>query len=108
MYIRTCNHNESVINKIKSKSNQNIGEIDPWSRSDQTFFSPFFFFCVKLGHFTINNFFLYVTKMQAYQQKTEKFFVCEEKSLVGSTPGVENFFVSIVHSIYFIKLCGKE
>jgi len=42
---------------------------------------------VKLGHFTINNFFLYATKMQAYQQKTEKFFFSEEKSLVGSTPG---------------------
>ena len=31
------------------------------------------------GHFTINNFFLYVTKTQPYQQKTEKFFVSEEK-----------------------------
>jgi len=49
------------------------------SRSYQTFFSPFFFFGVKLGDFTINNFFLYVTKMQAYQQKAEKFFVGEEK-----------------------------
>jgi len=27
----------------------------------------------------MNNFFLYVTKTQAYQQKTEKFFVSEEK-----------------------------
>jgi len=43
------------------------------------FFLRFFFFGVKLGHFTINNFFLYVTKMQAYQQKTEKFFVSEEQ-----------------------------
>jgi len=50
-----------------------------WSRSYQTFFSLFFFFGVKLGHFTINNFFLYVTKMQAYKRKTEKFFVSEEK-----------------------------
>jgi len=25
--------------------------------------------------------------MQAYQQKAEKFFVSEEKNLVGSTPG---------------------
>jgi len=50
--------------------------------------SNFFFFGVKLGHFTINNFFLYVTKTQAYQQKTEKFLVSEEKSLVGSIPGV--------------------
>jgi hypothetical protein len=28
--------------------------------------------------------------MQAYQQKTEKFFVSEEKSLVGSTPEEPN------------------
>jgi len=39
------------------------------------FFLCFFSFGVKLGHFTINNFFLYVTKTQAYQRKTEKFFV---------------------------------
>jgi hypothetical protein len=25
--------------------------------------------------------------MQAYQQKTEKFFVCEEKSFIGSATG---------------------
>jgi len=43
------------------------------------FFPVFIFFGVKLGHFTINNFFLYVTKMQAYQRKTEKFLVREEK-----------------------------
>jgi len=42
------------------------------------FFSVFFFFGIKLGHFAINNFFLYVTKMQANQQKMEKFFVSEE------------------------------
>jgi len=43
------------------------------------FFLRFFFFGIKLGHSTINNFFLYVSKTQAYQQKTEKFFVSEEK-----------------------------
>jgi len=43
------------------------------------FFLRFFFFGVKLGHFTTNNFFLYVMKTQAYQGKTEKFFVSEEK-----------------------------
>jgi len=31
------------------------------------------------GHFNINNYFLYVTKTQAYKWKTEKFFVSEEK-----------------------------
>jgi len=58
------------------------------SRVDHTklFFLRFIFFGIKLGHFAINNFFLYVTKMKAYQQKTEKFFVIKEKSLVGSTP----------------------
>jgi len=43
------------------------------------FFLHFFFFGIKLGHFTVNNFFLYVSKTQAYQQKTEKFFVSKEK-----------------------------
>jgi len=41
----------------------------------------FFFVClftIKLGHFTINYFFLYVTSMQAYQRKTEKKIVSEE------------------------------
>jgi len=54
-----------------------------WSGVDPTklFFLCFFFFVVKLGHFAINNFFLYVTKMQAYQQQTEKFFVSEEKKV---------------------------
>jgi len=31
--------------------------------------------------------------MQDYQQKMEKFFVSEEKNLVGSTPGVLKPFV---------------
>jgi len=52
-----------------------MNRVDP----TKLFFLCFFFFGVKLGHFAINNFFLYVTKMQAYQQKTEKFFVSEEK-----------------------------
>jgi len=43
------------------------------------FFLRFFFFGIKLGHFTIQKFFLYATKTQAYQQKTEEFFVSEEK-----------------------------
>ncbi len=43
------------------------------------FFLRFFFFGIKLGHFSIKIFFLYVTKTQAYQQKTEKFFSSEEK-----------------------------
>ncbi len=50
------------------------------------FFLLFIFFVIKLGHFTINNFALYVMKTQAYQQKAEKFFVSKEKSFVGSAP----------------------
>ncbi len=43
------------------------------------YFSLFSFFGAKLGHFTINGFFLYVTNAKAYQRKTEKIFVSEEK-----------------------------
>jgi hypothetical protein len=53
--------------------------IDFRANPTKLFFLRFFFFGIKLGHFTINNFFLYVTKTQAYQRKTEKFFVIEEK-----------------------------
>jgi len=48
--------------------------------------SSFFFFGDKLGHFTINLFLLYVTNIQAFQRKMEKFFVSKEKSFIGSTP----------------------
>jgi len=54
-------------------------KLTPWVEPTKLFFLRFFFFGDKLGHFTINNFFLYVKKTQAYQQKTEKFFVSEEK-----------------------------
>ncbi len=56
------------------------------------FFLRFFFFGVKLGHFTINIFFLYVTKMQAYQRKTEKFFVSEEKKF-GRIDSAKKYFI---------------
>jgi len=36
----------------------------------------------------MNDFFLYVTNTQAYQRKTEKFFVIEEKSFIGSATGL--------------------
>jgi hypothetical protein len=66
---------------------------EPGVHPTKLFFFVFFFFGIKLGHFNINIFFLYVTKMQAYQLKTEKFFVskkslAKKKSLVGSTPGL--------------------
>jgi hypothetical protein len=38
------------------------------------------FFGVKLGYFIINEVFPYATNMKVYQQKTEKFFVSEEKT----------------------------
>ena len=31
---------------------------------------------------------VFMKNSQAYQRKTKKFFVSEEKSLVGSTPGI--------------------
>ncbi len=43
-----------------------------WDRPYKTLFSSFSFFSVKLGHFTINDFFLCLTNIQGYQQKTEK------------------------------------
>ncbi len=39
------------------------------------FFLLFPLIAVKLGHFTINEIFLYVTNTQAYQRRTEKFFL---------------------------------
>jgi len=61
------------------------------------FFSVFFFFGVKLGYFTINIFFLYVTKLQAYQRKTEKFFVSEEKKFGRIDP--RGWSKSLTHSM---------
>jgi len=60
-------------NKIGSKAaRKNFGEIDFRSRSYKTFFFVFFFFGVKLGHFTINYFILCVTNAKAYEQKAKK------------------------------------
>jgi hypothetical protein len=52
-------------------------KLTPVADAINLFFSVFFF-GVKLGHFAIN-YCLYVANTQAYQQKTEKFFVSEEK-----------------------------
>jgi len=51
--------------------------VDPTKK----FFLCFFFFGIKLGHFAINNFFSVCNKNASLQQKTEKFFVSEEKKL---------------------------
>jgi len=67
----------SHITELKKSLSLDISQTR--SRSYQTFFSRFFSSSLKLSHFSINNFFLYVIKTQAYQQKTEKFFVSEEK-----------------------------
>jgi hypothetical protein len=49
----------------------------------------FSFFKVKLGDFTINYFFLYVTNAKAYQQKTVKSSLAKKKSFIGwATYGV--------------------
>jgi hypothetical protein len=60
----------------------------PVADSIKLFFLHFFNFADKVGHFTMNDFFLYVTNTQAYQRKTEKFFVIEEKSFIGSATGL--------------------
>ena len=52
--------------------------LDPESILPNCHFSVFPIFAVKLGHIIISTFFSYVTNTQAYQQKTEKFFVSEE------------------------------
>ena len=62
-------------------------------------FLRFPIFAAKLCHYIVNNFFSYVTNTQAYQQKMEKFCISEEKSLVGSTPGVSPNLILLEKSI---------
>jgi len=40
-----------------------------------------------VGHFTINEFFLYVTNAQAYQQKWKNSSIAKKKSIIGSASG---------------------
>jgi len=58
-----------------------------------------------LGHFNINNFFLYVTKTQAYKWKTEKFFVSEEKKFgrINSWGWFHQHFTWILYAHRFQK-----
>jgi len=70
------------------------------------FFLCFFFFGIKLGHFTINNFFLYVTETQAYQWKMEKFFVTEEKKF-GRIDSGGQFHQHFMHAFLLIFLRQK-
>jgi len=58
------------------------------SRSYQTFFSPFFFFSVKLGHFTINIFFCMWQKCKLTSEKRKNSSLAKKKSMVGSTPDI--------------------
>jgi len=55
-----------------------------WSRSYQTFFSPFFFFVIKLGHSII--FFCMYQKRKLTSKKRKNSSLAKKKSLVGSTP----------------------
>jgi len=51
------------------------------------FFSVFFFFGVKLGHFTINNFFSLCNENASLPAKKRKnSLLAKKKSLVGSSP----------------------
>jgi len=47
----------------------------------KNFFSSFSFFANKLVHLTINDFFLYVTNTQAYQQKRKNSSLVKKKVL---------------------------
>jgi len=68
------------------------------SRSYKTFFLRFLIFAVKLSHFTINYFFLYIINTQTYHWKTKKFFVSKEKSFIGLATELLKLF-----TIYYIK-----
>jgi len=57
------------------------------SRSYKTFFSSFFFFGIKLGHFTINIFFCMLQTHKLTSKKRRNSSLAKKKSLVGSTPG---------------------
>jgi len=56
----------------------------PVANPIKLFYLPFFIFADQICLFTINDFFIYVTNTQTYQQKTEIFFVTTEKSFIGS------------------------
>jgi hypothetical protein len=72
----TCQTGYCGARKICSKFQQS------WSYI--TFFLHILFFGVKEGNFTINYFFLYVTKAKTNFRKMEKIFVSKEKSFIGS------------------------
>ncbi len=65
------------------------------SRSYKTFFSPFFFFGINLGHFTTNYFLLYVTKHKLTYEK-------RKNSLLA-----KKFFCRIGYRVKIIKLHHK-
>ncbi len=61
-YVKICDTKRGVRENVTS------------SQSYKTFFLRFPFSIVRLGHFTINDFFLFATNTQAYKWKMEKFF----------------------------------
>ncbi len=79
--------------KVSKVHNQKLTTSGKLESILQNFFLCFFFFGVKLGHFTINTFFLYVTKVQAYDpkltsEKQRNSSLAKKQSLVGSTLGL--------------------
>jgi len=66
------------VNQLRDELLVEIFVIDSTVADPIKLFFFVFFFGIRLGHLTKNNVFLYVTNTQAYQQKTEKFFISEE------------------------------
>jgi len=65
----------AAIQKEKNLSNPGV---DP----TKLFFSSFFFFVVKLGHFTINKFFCMLQKRKLTSEKRRNSLLAKKKSLV--------------------------
>jgi len=65
-----CNQRKAVQNTFSQKkfAHKMSMKLTPLRADPIKLF--FFFFAVKLGHFKINEFFLYVTNAKAYQRKT--------------------------------------
>jgi hypothetical protein len=73
-----CKKHETLVAKNQKKRKQSFIVSATVANPRKLISLCFLTFAVKLGHFTINEFYLYVTNTQDYQRKTEKFFVSEE------------------------------
>jgi len=80
------------------------------SRSYQTFFSPFFFFGVKLGHFSIKKKFSVCNKNASLPAKKKKnSSLLKKKSLEGSTLGLtQNRYLILLYSVIYFEFFKAE